>query len=273
MTRLAFLALACAACGPVGTPSVEGIVGEALARVERAPASVGAAAGPVPTYREILRGAELTLGAELDPGARSFRLVVHERGADGRDARTRAWTLPADFAIDAVAATAAWELCVAGIDATGEDVLERWRVEAWSSGSDAAPLVHRELVARGFRLGGTRLIVCPPPNESALLLAKDGSALVEIPLAAGAAPTRRFDVGELPALRNACSAFVGEHLDAGRVITLDAPAAGSGIDRAVLVDRDRDGWIDEAWPCTSAEWAASRFQGAVWLSTQRVEAR
>lgn len=282
MTRLAALVLALAAagpaCGPVGTPPVEGIVSEALSHVERAPATSNAPradAVPAATYREILRGDRLTLGAELEPGARELRLVAHEHQAGGRDVRTRAWTLTSELAIDAVSATAAWDLLVAGVDPLGEDVLERWRIEAWSSRSDMAPLVHREVIARGLHLGGARLIVCPPPGACALVLAKDGSALVEVPLQSNSAPTRRFDAETLPALRNACSAFLGEHLDAGRVITFDAPASAArgGIDRAVFVDHDRDGWIDESSSYPSESWAASPFQGAVWLSTQRVEAR
>lgn len=289
MSRLALALVLLAACGPISNTPVQDIVSEALQRVERDPASRAEAARTAAPYREILRSDRLTLGVELDPGASSFRLLAHERNGEGRELRTRAWTFDAGHAVDAVGATSGWELLVAGSDASGQDVLERWRVQAWTAGSsssksadDAPPVTTRDVLARGFNLGGTRMIVPLTPAKSALLLARNGEALIEIPLEVGAAPTRRFEALDFPALRNACSAFLGEHLDQGRVITFDAPAdrsaldtpnSAGGIDRAIFVDRDKDGLIDDAIACTSEEWSKGPFQGSVWLSTARVEAR
>jgi hypothetical protein len=209
--------------------------------------------------------ASRSLGVELEPGSSQLVLVLHERAPDAGYAALRS-TLTAGFALDAVAARRADELFVAGLTADG-----RTRIERWTLAPNGA-VVLRALLLDDPELGGLRLLVCDPERRFLLALSRSGEALAQVPIDDRSAPAARFGARQLPALRGARAVFIGEHLLDGRVFAFEAPGE-SGLERALLVDHDGDGWFDRIEQLGPRAWIEAGYAGAAWLDEELITAQ
>jgi hypothetical protein len=180
--------------------------------------------------------------------------------------------LEAGFAIAAVAAREAFDLVVAGVETDGAVVVERWRVDPRGARSGAEPTRVRTTLLRTRQIGDVRALVVDPDGRWVLVLAGDGERLLQVPLQTQGRVLALFEAEVLPALRTACGTFVGEHVGGSRVVAFESPG-GDGVERAVLVDRDRDGHFDEVLGGDADAWAAAGFAGSVWTEQRFVALR
>lgn len=283
------LALA-SACAP--DASVPELVERAVVAAQPQPAVDARRAG----YRELVHGRAMAQGVELAAGESSLELVTLERAETSDDYERSEIALDAGFAIRSVASRQAWELLVAGVASNGETVIERWRiqpphgartlqggaarVEGLASGAfipvaaraRTTPRVARTTLLRTRELGGTRLLLADPDGRFVLALAADGEVLVQVATDGESTTLARFAADGLPALRTACTAFAGEHFRDGRVFAFEAPSE-NGIERALLVDRDADGWFEDVRACDAECWSESGLASTSWLWSTSTSAR